>query len=312
MSRGWRISLFAAVLMMVGGTICVAADSPPRVVASIKPIHALVAGVMRGVAAPELLLDDQQSPHHFALKPSQARLLQQADMVFWVDQSLETPMAKLLSNLAPQAQNIRLMAQAEWVLHENAIMDEHHYDDAEHEDHADHTAMNPHIWLDLDNARRLVQVIAAQLSASDPAHAEIYASNAAELDKRLADLHAAAKQQMAAVRESKFIVQHDAFIYVERQFDLSRGLVIAVDHDTPPGTAHLQTLRNIMASGAVSCVFDEPQGNAHQIDIVAGEVAVRRATLDAIGVNRPAGPELYFDMMRANYAAFVDCLGGAG
>ena len=171
--------------------------------------------------------------------------------------------------------------------------------------------MNPHIWLDLDNARRLVQVIAAQLSASDPAHAEIFAVNAAELDKRLADLHAAAKQQMAAVRESKFIVQHDAFIYIERQFDLSRGLVIAVDHDTPPGTAHLQTLRNIVARGAVSCVFDEPQGNAHQIDIVAGEVAVRRATLDAIGVNRPAGPELYFDMMRANYAAFVACLGGA-
>ena len=155
-------------------------------------------------------------------------------------------------------------------------------------------------------------MIAAQLSASDPAYADIYTSNAAELDKRLADLHAAAKQQMAAVRESKFIVQHDAFIYVERQFDLSRGLVIAVDHDTPPGTAHLQTLRNIVASGAVSCVFDEPQGNAHQIDIVAGEVAVRRATLDAIGVNRPAGPELYFDMMRANYAAFVACLGGAG
>ena len=68
----------------------------------------------------------------------------------------------------------------------------------------------------------------------------------------------------------------------------------------------------MMASGAVSCVFDEPHGNAHQIYIVAGEVAVRRATLDAIGVNRPAGPELYFDMMRANYAAFVACLGGAG
>ena len=312
MNRGCLILICASLLMMAGGTGSVAVDSPPRVVASIKPIHALVAGVMRGVAAPELLLDDPQAPQHFALQPSQARLLQQADMVFWVDQSLETPMAKLLSNLAPQAQNIRLMAQAEWVLHENAIMDEHHYDDAEHKDHAEYAAMNPHIWLDLDNARRLVQVIAAQLSASDPAHAEIYASNAAELDKRLADLHAAAKQQMAAVRESKFIVQHDAFIYIERQFDLSRGLVIAVDHDTPPGTAHLQTLRNVVASGAVSCVFDEPQGNAHQIDIVAGEVAVRRATLDAIGVNRPAGPELYFDMMRANYAAFVACLGGAG
>ena len=117
---------------------------------------------------------------------------------------------------------------------------------------------------------------------------------------------------MVVVRESKFIVQHDAFIYVERQFDFSRGLVIAVDHDTPPGTVHFQTLRNIVASGAVSCVFDEPQGNAYQIDIVAGEVAVRRAKLDAIGVNRRAGPELYFDVMRAIYAAFAACLDGAG
>ena len=71
-------------------------------------------------------------------------------------------------------------------------------------------------------------------------------------------------------------------------------------------------MRNVGARGAGRCVSDEAQGNAHQIDIVAGEVAVRRATLDAIGVNRPAGPELYFDVMRANYAAFVACLGGAG
>ena len=58
MNRGCLILICASLLMMAGGTGSVAVDSPPRVVASIKPIHALVAGVMRGVAAPELLLDD--------------------------------------------------------------------------------------------------------------------------------------------------------------------------------------------------------------------------------------------------------------
>jgi hypothetical protein len=89
-------SISAAVLMVIAAVSARAADGKLDVVVSIKPIHALVAGVMQGVATPHLLLNDQQSPHHFALKPSQARLLQQADLVFWVDSSLETPMQRSL------------------------------------------------------------------------------------------------------------------------------------------------------------------------------------------------------------------------
>jgi zinc transport system substrate-binding protein len=156
----------------------------------------------------------------------------------------------------------------------------------------------------------MVWSIAATLSAGDREHAAIYASNAANLDKRLSALREEARQQFAGIRRNSFIVQHDAFIYIERQFDLPRGLVIAPDHDTPPGTAHLQHLRDLVAAGVVSCIFDEPQGANHQIDIVTGASTVRRATLDAIGVGRPAEPDLFFDMMRVNYSAFAACLAG--
>ena len=60
----------------------------------------------------------------------------------------------------------------------------------------------------------------------------------------------------------------------------------------------------------VFCIFDEPPGAGHQIDIVAGTSFVRRATLDSVCDGLPAGPDLYFDMMRANYAAFAECLAG--
>jgi len=315
------MSIFAAVLMAMAAVSARAADGKLDVVVSIKPIHGLVAGVMQGVAPPHLLLNDQQSPHHFALKPSQARLLQQADLVFWVDSSLETPMPALLAGLAPHAKTIRLMADTGLVRHKNANWartkgDDHDNHDAHddhdgHDGHDDHERghrVNPHIWLDLDNARRMVWSIATTLSAVDRDHAAIYASNAANLDKRISALLAEAKQQFAGIKQNRFIVQHDAFIYIERQFDLPRGLVIAPDHDTPPGTAHLQHLRDLVAAGVVSCIFDEPQGASHQIDIVASTSTVRRATLDAIGVGRPAGPDLFFDMMRANYSAFAACL----
>jgi zinc transport system substrate-binding protein len=331
-------SISAAVLMVIAAVSARAADGKLDVVVSIKPMHALVAGVMQGVATPHLLLNDQQSPHHFALKPSQARLLQQADLVFWVDSSLETPMPALLAGLAPHAKNIRFMADTGLVLYKNANWDgadgddhEGHDDQKEQDNHDDHEGdedhdshdshdshdghdrahrVNPHIWLDLDNARRMVWSIAATLSAGDREHAAIYASNAANLDKRLSALREEARQQFAGIRRNSFIVQHDAFIYIERQFDLPRGLVIAPDHDTPPGTAHLQHLRDLVAAGVVSCIFDEPQGANHQIDIVTGASTVRRATLDAIGVGRPAEPDLFFDMMRANYSAFAACLAG--
>jgi zinc transport system substrate-binding protein len=317
------MSIFAAVLMAMAAVSARAADGKLDVVVSIKPIHGLVAGVMQGVAPPHLLLNDQQSPHHFALKPSQARLLQQADLVFWVDSSLETPMPALLAGLAPHAKTIRLMADKGLVRHKNANWDrtkgDDHDDHKGHDEHDDHDGhddherghrVNPHIWLDLDNARRMVWSIATTLSAVDRDHAAIYASNAANLDKRISALLAEAKQQFAGIKQNRFIVQHDAFIYIERQFDLPRGLVIAPDHDTPPGTAHLQHLRDLVAAGVVSCIFDEPQGASHQIDIVASTSTVRRATLDGIGVGRPAGPDLFFDMMRANYSAFVACLAG--
>jgi len=326
------MSIFAAVLMAMAAVSARAADGKLDVVVSIKPIHGLVAGVMQGVAPPHLLLNDQQSPHHFALKPSQARLLQQADLVFWVDSSLETPMPALLAGLAPHAKTIRLMADTGLVRHKNANWartkgDDHDNHDAHddhdghdghdehdgHDDHDDHDRghrVNPHIWHDLDNARRMVWSIATTLSAVDRDHAAIYASNAANLDKRISALLAEAKQQFAGIKQNRFIVQHDAFIYIERQFDLPRGLVIAPDHDTPPGTAHLQHLRDLVAAGVVSCIFDEPQGASHQIDIVASTSTVRRATLDAIGVGRPAEPDLFFDMMRANYSAFAACLAG--
>jgi len=314
------MSIFAAVLMAMAAVSARAADGKLDVVVSIKPIHGLVAGVMQGVAPPHLLLNDQQSPHHFALKPSQARLLQQADLVFWVDSSLETPMPALLAGLAPHAKTIRLMADTGLVRHKNANWDRTKGDDHKgHDDHDGHDGhddherghrVNPHIWLDLDNARRMVWSIATTLSAVDRDHAAIYASNAANLDKRISALLAEAKQQFAGIKQNRFIVQHDAFIYIERQFDLPPGLVIAPDHDTPPGTAHLQHLRDLVAAGVVSCIFDEPQGASHQIDIVASTSTVRRATLDAIGVGRPAGPDLFFDMMRANYSAFAACLAG--
>ena len=80
-----------------------------KVVASIKPIHSLATYLMEGVANPKLIVDGYASPHGFALKPSHAKMLQEADLIFWVGEDLESFLEKPLNTIAKKAENIELM-----------------------------------------------------------------------------------------------------------------------------------------------------------------------------------------------------------
>ncbi|MAI11537.1 MAG: hypothetical protein CBD27_05530 [Rhodospirillaceae bacterium TMED167] len=84
------------------------AQSAPKVVASILPIHSLVAAVMDGVGKPTLLLTGNASPHTYSLKPSQARQISQADAVFWIAHDIESFMTKSIDTLAKKDVSVEL------------------------------------------------------------------------------------------------------------------------------------------------------------------------------------------------------------
>ena len=80
-----KYMLIAAALTMTLMTYVAApASAAPKVVTSIKPLHSLVSGVMKGVGEPYLLIKGVASPHTFSLKPSDARELERARVIFWV------------------------------------------------------------------------------------------------------------------------------------------------------------------------------------------------------------------------------------
>ena len=80
-----------------------------KVVASIKPIHSLASYLMDGVNKPGLIVDGYASPHGFALKPSHAKMLQEADIIFWVGEDLENFLEKPLKSVAKKAEKIELL-----------------------------------------------------------------------------------------------------------------------------------------------------------------------------------------------------------
>ena len=90
-------------------TLSFSANADIKVVASIKPIHSLASYLMDGVGKPDLIVDGYNSPHGFALKPSHAKMLQNANLVFWVGEDLETFLEKPLKSIAKKAEKIELM-----------------------------------------------------------------------------------------------------------------------------------------------------------------------------------------------------------
>ena len=116
-----------------------AAHADVNVVASIKPVHSLVAGVMQGVGTPSLIIEGAGSPHSYALKPSQARQLQNADLVFWMSHDLEAFLEKSIEGIAANATAVALADShgiKKLAFREGGAFDAH--DHGDHDDHDDH------------------------------------------------------------------------------------------------------------------------------------------------------------------------------
>jgi len=129
-----KSSLIFTILSFL--TLFTSANAELKVVASIKPIHSLASYLMDGVGKPSLIVDGYASPHGFALKPSHAKMLQEADIIFWVGEDLENFLEKPLSSIAKKAEKIELMEAHglnKLKFRERNIFDDH--DDHGHDDH---------------------------------------------------------------------------------------------------------------------------------------------------------------------------------
>lgn len=137
-------------LCVVGASLAgQAAAEAPKVATDIAPVHSLVARVMDGVGAPDLIIPPGASPHNNAMRPSQARALQSADVVFWVGEELTPWMSKPLSALSEDAQLVALLDTEGTVLYDfRDVTEEDHHDDHsdydDHDDHADHDDDDDH------------------------------------------------------------------------------------------------------------------------------------------------------------------------
>lgn len=318
MRRIVRSALLSSILLPAALLLAAAlpaAAQAPKVVASIKPVHSLVAAVMQGVGEPQLVVKGAASPHTYALKPSDARALQDARLVFWVGPELEGFLAKPLKANAAKARAVALMELPGLTLVETREggaweEDDHGHGHSHAHAHDDHEEHDAHIWLDPRNAKRMVAAVAEALSKADPANAATYAANAAAYTARIDELDAELERTLAPVRERPFVVFHDAYHYLENRYGLKAVGAITVNPERRPSAKRLKEIRAKIAGLDAACVFAEPQFEPALVDTIVQGTSARKGVLDPEGADIADGPDLYPTLMRRNAAALAGCLKG--
>ena len=316
-----KLPLILIILSLVSFITPVNAEV--KVVTSIKPLHSLASYLMDGVGKPDLIVDGYASPHGFSMKPSHAKMLQNADLIFWIGEDLENFLEKPLNSIAKKAEKIELMdIKGLNVLsfRERNIFDEHDdHDDHEghtkkkkddHDDHDDHEGhghgeYDPHIWLDPINAKVILKEMTEHLIENDSKNASTYKSN---LDKALKDIDKLTMNVMTELNQSvSSIVFHDAYQYFEKRFNVNILGAFTVNTDVMPGAEQLAQIREIIEHDKVSCVFSEPQFNPDIIKAVAKDMNIKTGVIDPLGATLDPGKDLYFDLIRNMSASFKGC-----
>ena len=320
-----KLPLILSILSML--TFFTSASTEIKVVTSIKPIHSLASYLMDGVGKPSLIVNGYASPHAFSMKPSHAKMLQNADIIFWVGESMENFLKKPLSSIAKKAEKIELIeVKGLNVLkfRERNIFDEHNHDDHakkeddhddhDHDDHAKkkddhdghaHGDYDSHIWLDPMNAKVILNKMAEHLIENDTENTSKYKNN---LKKALKEIDTLTIQVMTELNKSlPSIVFHDAYQYFEQRFNVNILGAFTVNPDVMSGAEQLAKIREIIEHENVACVFSEPQFNPDIINAVAKDMKIKTGVLDPLGATLDSGKNLYFDLIKNMSLSFKDC-----
>lgn len=295
--------------------ISTSALAAPKVIASIMPIHSIVASVMGDIGSPELIYSGKNSEHSASLSTQQVSDLGNADVVFMNGGGLELKLGQISGSEAVNGKKFFALTGAPGIktlkIREGGAFeadDDEELPAATDDQYEFALKYNVHVWLDPENAKAMTKAIAAELGKIDPENARTYGANAEAYLISLAQLEKDISAETKSIRNRPFIVFHDAYPYFEKRFGLDALGSISDANAASPSARRLKEIRDkIVATNAV-CVFREPQFDLKFVTVVMEGTGSKTGVLDPMGYDVTPGPKAYEEMMRNLAKSARDCL----
>ncbi|PIE45179.1 MAG: hypothetical protein CSA45_03870 [Gammaproteobacteria bacterium] len=287
-------------ILLILLTLCHAyiIQAQPRIVSSIYPLQQ-IANAISGQTT-ELIADTYLSPHQYAIKPADAKNLNEADLVIWIGEAMMPQLTRhidkrngnKLTITASQLDYIRLINNQR----------EHQHGDGHN---SEHLLYDPHLWLSIDNAGVIASAIADALITLDKDNADTYRNNLAHFQQELQSTY----RELIALFESRppvpYFVFHDAYAYFEKTFGVSPVDMIRIHAGQSPKTKHLVELKQRLASLKKGCIFREPQFKSTLIDRLVEGTNITVSTLDPVGYS--TDPKGYAAILRNMANQMIQC-----
>ena len=278
----------------------VVAQSTPSIVVSIKPIHSIVTKIMDGVTKPELLLDSNSSAHTFHLKPSQIKMISNADLVIVISENFELGLRKALKNINEDS-HLKISELDQLIIHNSR-------GEAIYNKNEDSSKFDFHLWLDVNNMQLIATYISNIIIELDPKNEHIYSENLKELNLELDELKEQIKQQLAPISSIPFAIYSDTLQYFEKSLELKRPVII-----TPFHGAGLSIKRTIDAKRKIkdlniSCLIYDTEVKAKQLRVLSEGLNLKSFKIDILGNEFTPGPDQYFNLMKKTSSQLSLCL----
>jgi zinc transport system substrate-binding protein len=332
MNRGFILGLIPAGLlaMLVGMSGCSRSGDPwqgetgtPRVVVTLAPLYSFVKGVTGNQAAVKCLCTTT-GPHHHQPDTRDAYALEKADIVFSIGLKLDDTLTGGLATMA-RRKDIPIVKLGEKLpkkmLHDMEGDHDHDHDAAKGGHHHDHGQTDPHVWLGIPQAIKMVETIRDELAKVDEAHAGDYKKNADEYIKSLKALEADGKKLLADKKNKRIVSFHDALGYFSRTFDLEVVDVIELGPGDEPTAKHLTDVVKKCRDkenpvGAITVEPQYPKSTSAKIvqdELKAKGIAIELVTVDPLETANPdeiknEGAKWYEARMRQSLKALADVL----
>ena len=281
------------------------AQSTPQVVVSIKPIHSIVAFLMEGVASPELLLQSNNSAHTFHLKPSQIRMIDTADLVISIGDEFEIGLRKALKNL-DESNRFEIISLGSLNVHKYRA--EKIYEKVQQEDSQEDLIADMHLWLDLDNMKKIAQHINGLLVDINPDNQDKYNMNLASLNSKLDILHIEIEKQMLPFSSDLYATYSDTIQYFEKKYNLGRPVIVTPYHGARLSINRTLASKNTINDLSISCLIYGTEVRKSQISVLSEGLKIKAHKIDILGQEFDEGPDHYFNLMKKISNQVASCL----
>ena len=331
------IKFFSILALFICTGVNVFATETTGVISTIQPINSLVSAVIGNTGKSITIIPSEQSPHDFKLKPSDVKLLQNGNIIFYVSNHLESSITKVFKNLPKNIKLINLMEESgvnhlairdndAWERHDHHGHDDHDdhdkhgkkhddHDDHDkhgkkHDDHDDHEKEDDvHVWLSPDNAIKIVQKVNKVLSLYFPENSKIYNDNTTKFIDKIRNLKMELVKELSPIKNKPYIVFHDAYQYFEKTFELNAVGSVALEGDIASSPKQISFIKDKIVKSKASCVFQEPQFDSKLVKIVVEGTDAKIGTLDPLGVNISENKDFYLQLITNMAKSLKECLG---